>query len=245
VKRCHKGGETKPLEEFPVQKDRKDGRRSRCRPCHAADVRAWTHAKPERMISMRARVREWKLKHPDRYRASRRRRLKERLRNDPAFKERRREIRLLSQRRHREKRSAEYRRWVEANPDRARARNRRWSERHRERTRAKAKAWRLANPEKARNLRRAVKAMRRARQRGAPGSTTRRQLQARWDFYGGKCWLCGAEANTVDHLIALARGGSNWPANLRPACLTCNVRKGAAPISAKRPKAVSPPLRNK
>jgi hypothetical protein len=30
-----------------------------------------------------------------------------------------------------------------------------------------------------------------------------------------------------DHVKPLARGGSNWPANLRPACKSCNSRKGA------------------
>jgi 5-methylcytosine-specific restriction endonuclease McrA len=51
------------------------------------------------------------------------------------------------------------------------------------------------------------------------------QFRARWDFYGGKCWMCGGLANQVDHVIPLSRGGSNWPANLRPACRSCKGRK--------------------
>ena len=31
---------------------------------------------------------------------------------------------------------------------------------------------------------------------------------------------------TKDHKIPLTRGGSNWIANLAPACLTCNDSKG-------------------
>ena len=228
VKRCRKCGELKPLDDFPRHRGSKDGRRSRCKPCHSADVRAWTQSKPDRVQMVRARVRAWRSSNPDRYRASQRRRKRERLASDPEFRERCREIDRRSRGKHRTKRVAAHRRWVAANPDRAKARNRRWAERHREKTRAKVKAWQIANPEKAKALKRAVKATRRARERGAPGVTTRQQLQARWEYYAGRCWLCGREANSLDHVIALAQGGSNWPANLRPACLACNVRKGAS-----------------
>lgn len=54
------------------------------------------------------------------------------------------------------------------------------------------------------------------------------RLIARWQYYGGMCWMCHGPADTIDHVIPLARGGSNIPANLRPACLRCNSRKGAS-----------------
>lgn len=40
------------------------------------------------------------------------------------------------------------------------------------------------------------------------------------------CWMCGAEATCMDHVVALCNGGSNWPSNLRPACGPCNGAKG-------------------
>ncbi len=86
-----------------------------------------------------------------------------------------------------------------------------------------AKAWIAAYPEKKARLRYA----RKARELAAPGEATAAQIRARLDFYGGLCWVCGAEATTIDHVIPLAKGGSNWPANLRPACRSCNARKGA------------------
>ena len=43
--------------------------------------------------------------------------------------------------------------------------------------------------------------------------------------------MCGTEATAIDHVKPIARGGSNWPANLRPACTPCNSRKGTAVIT--------------
>lgn len=62
----------------------------------------------------------------------------------------------------------------------------------------------------------------------ADGFATRAQIKARVAFYGGLCWICRAVPyQAIDHVKPLARGGSNWPANLRPACKSCNSRKGA------------------
>ncbi len=42
------------------------------------------------------------------------------------------------------------------------------------------------------------------------------------------CHLCGLPgANTLDHVLPVARGGTNAEENLRPAHSTCNKRKGA------------------
>ena len=67
---------------------------------------------------------------------------------------------------------------------------------------------------------------RRARRVNAPGTCSAAQERARWDMFGNCCWMCGAPATASDHVKPLAAGGTNWPANLRPACDTCNARKG-------------------
>jgi 5-methylcytosine-specific restriction endonuclease McrA len=43
------------------------------------------------------------------------------------------------------------------------------------------------------------------------------------------CRWCGAPADTADHLVPVARGGTNEIANLAPACEQCNKRRGADP----------------
>lgn len=102
---------------------------------------------------------------------------------------------------------------------------------HRERSRA----WRKANPDKVSAHIRAQNAARYARIKSAPGISAAAQIKARWDYYGGKCWMCGAEATDTDHVKPLAHGGSNWPSNLRPACRSCNRSKSAAwPYTVRR-----------
>ena len=71
----------------------------------------------------------------------------------------------------------------------------------------------------------------RARKRGAKGSHTAAQWLARVQFYGWRCVYCGKQLTmrtlTQDHRIPLKRGGTNFAANLVPACRSCNCRKGS------------------
>ena len=52
-----------------------------------------------------------------------------------------------------------------------------------------------------------------------------------WDAAGGVCHYCGEALHplrdfTVDHVMPVARGGSDEPSNLVAACRRCNGRKG-------------------
>lgn len=43
----------------------------------------------------------------------------------------------------------------------------------------------------------------------------------------GQCWICGnPDADTLDHVLPVSRGGGNQWWNLRPACRSCNSAKG-------------------
>jgi 5-methylcytosine-specific restriction endonuclease McrA len=42
---------------------------------------------------------------------------------------------------------------------------------------------------------------------------------------GWICFWCGSEANTCDHVIPVARGGSDDPDNLVAACKRCNFSR--------------------
>lgn len=91
-------------------------------------------------------------------------------------------------------------------------------------TRAKHRKWEHEHPEK-------VKA-KWSRQYHAKGTYTKDQLEARIDFYGRRCYLCHCDWDalvsgnrTIDHIIPLSKGGTNWPSNLAPACRSCNASK--------------------
>jgi len=45
--------------------------------------------------------------------------------------------------------------------------------------------------------------------------------------YADRCFYCGREADSVDHIIA---GDGDDPTNLIAACNTCNSTKGARPL---------------
>lgn len=92
---------------------------------------------------------------------------------------------------------------------------------NKEKTRNSLKRWRAANPVKVA----LQKSRRRALKANAAGSTTAEQLQARIDYYGGCCWVCQKPYEAIDHVISLDKGGTNWPANLRPICKHHNSRK--------------------
>lgn len=69
----------------------------------------------------------------------------------------------------------------------------------------------------------------RTKRRGAAGHTSYVQWLARYTYYAGCCAYCGVpvplDKCTKDHVKPVVAGGSNWPANLVPACSTCNSRK--------------------
>jgi len=72
----------------------------------------------------------------------------------------------------------------------------------------------------------AIRHKRRARTKNASSYATKEQIKARFDYYDNKCYYCGDSSNLqVEHRIPLARGGSNWPANIVPACKCCNNKK--------------------
>lgn len=91
----------------------------------------------------------------------------------------------------------------------------------------RSRAWRAANPEKVRATIKRQNVVRTARTLATPGIATTEQVAARWAYYGGKCWMCGDTATDTDHVKPLAKGGCNWPSNLRPACRRCNRSKSA------------------
>lgn len=88
-------------------------------------------------------------------------------------------------------------------------------------------AWAARNPAKVKASSVAARHARRA----AAGRFTASQWQLLCALYGHQCAACDADEKlTPDHIVALARGGSNHIANIQPLCLDCNRRKGTKGI---------------
>lgn len=103
------------------------------------------------------------------------------------------------------------------------------------------RAWRRANPEALAEQRRLYRAknsekrtadghLRRARKRSADGSHTAADIKRIRAAQSDKCACCRVRLKGrghLDHIVALAAGGSNWPSNLQYLCRSCNLAKGA------------------
>jgi 5-methylcytosine-specific restriction endonuclease McrA len=72
-------------------------------------------------------------------------------------------------------------------------------------------------------------ANRRARMKNADGNFTLDDIRHIYDDQEHRCLYCGItvfdDEITVDHVIPITRGGSNWPDNLAVACQSCNSSK--------------------
>jgi len=126
-----------------------------------------------------------------------------------------------------EKVLAQRERWNQENLEKILAQSRKYYAENREKVQARQRRYQQKYPEKLRNL----AMLRRVRNLGAKGVATDEQIQARIDLYGGMCYICGKPYEAIDHVIPLAKGGSNWPANLRPICQSCNSSKGSKSLS--------------
>jgi hypothetical protein len=116
-----------------------------------------------------------------------------------------------------------------ANKERLKTQIQDWYTRHKEDRKVYIKNYWKANRGKAR----AYNAKRRALESNADGKSYTKEFHIlqRWEMFGKKCWMCGAPATCTDHVIPLSKGGAHWPANLRPACMSCNSKKQAKKLA--------------
>ena len=134
---------------------------------------------------------------------------------------------------HRQEVTARQRAWVERNRDRVRANQRAFKDANKERLdkyfieyrkrnadhiRTKAKDWYRDNTERAKDYQHRRRA--RVRVEETPETVAYMAL-----ISGDPCSYCGGSADTIDHIVPLARGGSHVSDNLAAACRLCNQRK--------------------
>jgi 5-methylcytosine-specific restriction endonuclease McrA len=70
--------------------------------------------------------------------------------------------------------------------------------------------------------------LRRQREIKAPGLTlwVIRKLLKEWQSQNLTCFYCDDFPTTVDHVVPLIHGGTNYQENLVPCCRPCNSSKG-------------------
>jgi 5-methylcytosine-specific restriction endonuclease McrA len=99
-----------------------------------------------------------------------------------------------------------------------------WARNNPEKSAAFRRSWRERNPELSREY---VRRRYVWRKTGVIAPFTLAQLQDKMRYWGGRCWMCGEPATTVDHVKPISKGGRDILANMRPACAACNSKKHA------------------
>jgi 5-methylcytosine-specific restriction endonuclease McrA len=201
-KLCRGCGQIKPISEFSAEPSSGDGYRNKCKDC------------------VKKMVKEWEKKNPEKARARQKKHAAVRKQRDPE-KERKR---------HREYAAA----WRKRNPAKQKEIEGRSRAKQREnlglppiikRSKGKTQEGGKQRGRKQKSRKQTEWLTYLIRLLSAEGKTSLTQIQARIDFYGGKCYLCGEPFRTLDHVKPLSKGGTNWSANLRPICKKCNMRK--------------------
>lgn len=241
---CCGCGDEKPAGAFYKNGRSPDGLQRLCIACRKAYHRDYYQRRAEHV---KGKARRWKQANPERkraldksYREQHGECIRQYLRRwHSANSERLKPIKRADYRNN----LARYRQYFHdrywADPERARARARQDYRNHREsrlaacqqhyllhrdQRLARAAVWKRNNRDRVQ----ALHHRRRARKLAAEGSYTATEWQALCAWFGNRCLACGTEGPlTVDHVIALARGGSNFIGNLQPLCGPCNSRKNA------------------
>lgn len=107
-------------------------------------------------------------------------------------------------------------------PEICKAVAKRWRNSHKGERKASLKAWLALHPNYDKD--------RHHRRRGAEGYFDDLDIFFLYEDQGGFCPICNFELGKsyhVDHIIPLAKGGTNWAWNLQLTCPPCNVEKGA------------------
>jgi hypothetical protein len=130
--------------------------------------------------------------------------------------------------------------WQKKNPDKVSNNSRRCRQRNLDKYLERSRRWKRNNADKVRELCRRRGALRRSARRRAVHPVTRAQIDARFALWDNRCAFCGVDAThernhgherlTVEHVLALTKGGLDEAENIIPACSTCNTSKNNSPI---------------
>lgn len=203
MKTCRKCSIEKPLDDFHKNKSQKDGLQSYCKTCMKIDRKAYIESNPDK-------IREYKKKYI--------------LENQEKVKQY--SISRYANNLEREKsRSLAYKL---ANPEKVKYSQQKYYIANSEKRKAYTAEWRLKNPGAGTVFSR----NRRAAERKATGKHGREDIRLIFSQQRGLCANCSASLVRsgrgkyhVDHIVPLAKGGSNDRYNLQCLCPDCNMRK--------------------
>lgn len=207
---CSRCKKDKSPDEFHRHRRKKSGLYSQCKSCAAGLNKVWRSKNADKI---RLTGKKWNAANYDKVQAQRRKyreshreelceKQKARYRIDPQpYKDRMRE-------------------WELAHPEKVREHARKMNESRK----AIKLQWQKDHPEISREKERRRRAK---KQSVLTIRFTQEQLNSRLSMFGNKCWICGADAESVDHVKPIAAGGGHLLANIRPACGKCNSGKGA------------------
>lgn len=211
TKTCCTCNEGKPLEAFNLYTKAADGHQPRCRQCQAEKRVEWYAKNREREI---AKSTKWHKANPETGRAY----SKARYWKDP-------EGAKKANKEYREKNSVAYLAQKHskraASLEESRERERLWRASSPDSIAERKRAYRKSNP----NIRVNERANYHRRRALMTHGPTGAEIQAKLDYHGNLCWMCGDIGTAIDHVKPLAKGGLHMLANLRPACGPCNSRK--------------------
>ena len=209
MKKCKKCGLEKELTEFNKDKSKKDGRVTCCKVCRKQYYQANREKIAEQRKQYRQENREKIAEYKKQYRQE----------NREKYAEYQKQYRQAN----REKLAEQEKQYRQANREKIAERQKQYYQANREKIAEREKQYYQANREAfyARNQKR------RALKRDAAGNATAAEIQARFDYHGNRCYYCGCDGKmTIEHRIPLSRGGTHYPANIVPACQSCNFSKG-------------------
>lgn len=229
VKACEACQTVKGIAEFEEYAVPRHTLSPTCNECRAEHRREWEAADTARKLAWRKAnpewcrvyIAQWQRDNPDkmsakakRWRQAHRDEILEKVKAaraaDPDTARERERVRYAANAAHICQRKAK---WRAANVDTERARHKRYKENNRETVRLHWKA-------------------RRHRKRGASGTFTAVDISALMSLQNGKCahpWcrVSLKAGHHIDHVMPLARGGSNDKRNLQLLCPPCNLKKHA------------------
>lgn len=123
-----------------------------------------------------------------------------------------------------EKRKASKKIWKNRNKEKLLQQERALYQKNKKKRNESAKKWKSKNVEVCRTHCR----NRKARLKNAEGRHTKSDVDVLYAAQSGMCVVCHASLRDgyhVDHIVAISRGGSNWPSNLQLLCAPCNQSK--------------------